>query len=536
MSRKLSTVTPSPRGYCLSVSSLQGVSILFFRCFCNTLFVPPFLTLIHVFMFCVYAEVVTADSMSDQQPLLEEPKDAFGTSTATRGTADEYDWRSQKNGSIFFDNRTFSSLDEMKGSLLESCCPGDGVLAGALGLLTTACTPTMLSLPYAFVVGGWAFAAGCTIFCITITFLSVRILALASLSADSDDYETVAGFFLGFKGKWCIRFILFFYSFGCAVVYLSFIKDSITPILVDRVSALPVWLRSETGGSLFLFLAMFIITPLTFNSRLATLRTKGLISNLFTVFIIGAIGYRFFAPEKRTGLNTDLTRPSGDGGFPVSSGRLASLLPYMFSAPIFVFSYELQSNVMAVIKDLHDRTGRKILVSTSLALFVVSVFYLCLGTAGSLTFPDLDVGNILSCYDVKTDVLMMICQLMCCFSAAISYVFCIFPCRLAAFMFMSSGTTTKIPRRTRTKLGTVLSVGACILAIFLPDVAKVVSLLGALFSATLSMTFPALFALKMRSSGTYLTGWVDAVLSWLLLLLGVSFSAMGTYMAVVFSS
>jgi amino acid permease len=451
---------------------------------------------------------------------------------------DEHDWRQTGNGSIFFDNRTFSSLEEMKGSLLESCCPGDGVLSGALGLVTTACTPTMLSLPLAFVVGGWAFAFLCVLFCIIVTFLSVRILALASLSADSDDYETVAGFFLGAKGRWVIRFILFFYSFGCAVVYLNFIKDSVTPILVGRVSFLPDWMRSDTGGSICLVASMLIITPLTFNSRLASLRTKGLISNLFTIFIIVTIAYRFFVPETMAAgaKTTPIRNGSGDANQAFSTGRLAVALPYMFAAPIFVFSYEVQSNVMAVIKDLHDRTGRKILVSTSLALGVVSIIYVSLGILGSMTFPNLSSGNILSSYNVETDVLMMVCQLMCCFSAAISFVFCIFPCRLAAFMFLSGGGGTKIPKKTRMKLGVVLSTVCCILAIFLPDVAKVVSILGALFSATLSMTFPALFAMKMRSSGTYLTGWVDTLLSWGLLFMGLLFSAIGTYMAFAFSS
>ncbi|KAK7202322.1 amino acid permease aap11ld-like protein [Novymonas esmeraldas] len=477
-----------------------------------------------------------SDNVGERAPLVEDAKGTSYHSGAQSNAGDEYhDWRQPNNGSIFFDNRTFSSLDEMKGSLLESCCPGDGVLSGALGLVTTACTPTMLSLPLAFVVGGWAFSIGCTFFCIIVTFLSVRILALASLSADSDDYETVAGFFLGSQGRWVVRFILFSYSFGGAVVYLNFIKDSVTPVLVGRATFLPLWMRSDTGGSICLIASMLIITPLTFNSRLASLRTKGLVSNLFTVFIIFTIAYRFFVPEKGGAGAAKAAEAAPEASQAFSKGRLAVLLPYMFSAPIFVFSYELQSNVMAVIKDLHDRTGHKILVSTSLALGVMSLFYISLGIMGSLTFPHLTNGNILSSYNVETDVLMMVCQLMCCFSAAISFVFCIFPCRLAAFMFLSGGGATKIPKKTRTRLGIVLSVVSCILAIFLPDVAKVVSILGALFSATLSMTFPALFAMKMRGSGTYLTGWVDALLSWGLLIMGLLFSITGTYMAFAFS-
>lgn len=95
----------------------------------------------------------------------------------------------------------FSSFAEMRSSMLESCCPGDGILSGTMSLITTAATPSMLSLPLAFVVGGWWFAGASILFCVIVTFLSVRILAVASISADSDDYETVAGFFLGMKGR-----------------------------------------------------------------------------------------------------------------------------------------------------------------------------------------------------------------------------------------------------------------------------------------------------------------------------------------------
>ncbi|SYZ70551.1 amino_acid_permease_aap11ld-like_protein [Leishmania braziliensis MHOM/BR/75/M2904] len=208
----------------------------------------------------------------------------------------------------------------------------------------------------------------------------------------------------------------------------------------------------------------------------------------------------------------------------------------MFSSPIFVFSYEEQSNVMAVIKDLHNRTGCKVLVSTSLALCVMSVFCIVLGILGSLTFPHLSSGNSFSSYSVETGVLRMACLLTCCFNAAMSYVFCISPCCRAAFMFLSRGNGTNISKKMCARLGAVLSSVCCILAIFLLDVAQVVSLLGAIVSSTLCMMFPALFAMQMRRFGTCLTPWVDALLPWVLLLKGLLFSATGTYMAFAFSS
>uniref|UniRef100_A0A0A9Y3V8 Putative sodium-coupled neutral amino acid transporter 6 n=1 Tax=Lygus hesperus TaxID=30085 RepID=A0A0A9Y3V8_LYGHE len=130
---------------------------------------------------------------------------------------------------------------------------------------------------------------------------------------------------------------------------------------------------------------------------------------------------------------------------------------------------------------------------------------------------------------------MALCQLLCCFSAAISYVFCIFPCRQSAFMFFSDNIQTKVPKDMRVKLGIVLSVISVLFAIMLPDVAKVVSILGALFSATISMTFPALFALRMHWSCTYLTCKIDYYMCCVLLLFGVLFSIGGTILSIVFA-
>ncbi|CAJ1038872.1 putative Transmembrane amino acid transporter protein [Leishmania utingensis] len=273
----------------------------------------------------------------------------------------------------------------------------------------------------------------------------------------------------------------------------------------------------------------------TFNSRLASLRTKVLVSVLFIIFTIFAVAYRFFVPE-RLGGSAKTAVSSAGSNRDFSKGRLALIFPYMFSSPIFVFSYEVQSNVMAVIKDLHNRTGCKVLVSTSLALCVMSVFCIVLGILRSLTFPHLSSGNSFSSYSVETGVLRMACLLTCCFNAAMSYVFCISPCCRAAFMFLSRGNGTNISKKMCARLGAVLSSVCCILAIFLLDVAQVVLLLGAIFSSTLCMTFPALFAMQMRRFGTCLTPWVDALLPWVLLLKGLLFSATGTYMAFAFSS
>lgn len=430
---------------------------------------------------------------------------------------------------------TDMSFDEMRGSMMEGCCPADSVPAGALGLLTAAVTPSMLSVPLAFAVGGVPFALGSIVLCIMLTLASVRILALASSSAASDDYETVAGYFFGPWCCWLTRSVLFFYNFGCSVVYLRFIYDSCASVLPTLVPYVPPWLASSSGPGVMLAIFVLCATPLSFNSRLASLRTKGLISNLLVACIVVAIIYRFFDPIEGGVKNQHdevvFAPPSSS-----TPGWMKAALPYCFAGPIFLFSYEVQSNVMSVFKDLHDPSPSRIRMCLCLALAGATIFYVPLGLFGAWSDKHLTDGNILSIYDISKDRLMLVAQLCCCFSAAVSFVFVLFPCRFSFFMLITDGSKNRIPHSLRIRIGVILSTVSCFTALFVPDVAMAVSVLGASCSSFLSMTLPALLSMKMRSSGTYCTSVADTILSWVLLCGGVTFAVVGTALNVFYGS
>lgn len=451
---------------------------------------------------------------------------------------DIVDRRSVATSFLLEGAQTEFSLEELRGSILEGCCPGDGIAAGALSLLTSAVTPTMLSIPLAFSMGGIPFAVGSIVCCIAMTLVSVRFLALASASALSDDYETVALYFFGIHGQLMTRCIMFFYNFGCSVVYLRFIYDSLSSNLqVMGAAYLPTWVLQTTGPVMLLCAFVMLVTPLTFNSRLGALRSKGFVSNLLIMFIIGCVVYRYFSPLSVEELERrSQERVSDETNF-ADVNDLQSMwhwiLPFLFAGPIYVFSYEVQSNVMSVFRDLSDPTPNRILACLCLALAGATLMYFPLGIFGSWSYPSSASGNLLLNYNVRDDHLMLFCQLALCFSAAISFVFVLFPCRFAFFMLVSDGSTTKVPRVLRVRIGIFLSALATFFALFVPDVAVVVSVLGSLCSATLSMTIPALMAFRMRASGTYCTSIADTAASWLMLIGGILFTIIGTLIALV---
>lgn len=426
------------------------------------------------------------------------------------------------------------SFDEMRDSVMEGCCPADGVWAGALGLLTAAVTPSMLSVPLAFAVGGTQFALLSIVFCIALTLASVRILALASSSAASSDYETVAGYFFGSWCCWLTRAVLFFYNFGCSVVYLRFIYDSCAEVLPILHPYLPPWMATRSGPTIMLAVFVLCATPLSFKSRLASLRSKGLISNILVASIVVSVIYRYFHPIEG-GIKVQdepLFAPPSSSSPP----WVVAALPYCFSGPIFLFSYEVQSNVMSIFKDLHDPSPSRIRKCICLALAGATALYIPLGLFGSWSVKHLTDGNILTIYDITKDQLMLVAQLCCCFSAAVSFVFVLFPCRFSFFMLITDGSKNRIPHKLRVRIGVILSTISFFTALFVPDVATAVSVLGSSCSSYLSMTLPALLSMQMRASGTYCTSFSDKILSWGLLSGGLTFAIVGTGLSVVYGA
>jgi amino acid permease len=327
---------------------------------------------------------------------------------------------------------------------------------------------------------------------------------------------------------WMTRGILFFYNFGAAVVYLRFILDGLEPLLAIVEDYTPPWLHHHHGAVVALCIIVAFATPLSFKSRIASLRGKGLVANIFVLFIVASIAYRYFYPVQA--VPSKLYDKSEKLSAPLLPAFVQPSLKYFVAGPIYVFAYEMQSNVLTIFRDLESPSPSRIMRVVVLAMLGTTLFYLPLGFFGAWTFGASTNGNILSNYDASADGLMFASQVCCIFSAVMSFVFVLFPCRFSIFMVLSeeSAAKVRIPHSLRLRIGMTLSLLSCCCAIFVPDVAIAVSFLGASCSATLSMTLPALFALKMRQSGTYCTSFLDGVASWVMLFCGLFFSISGT--------
>ena len=469
---------------------------------------------------------MTAHVLSEGTPLARTTAVTHGTFISTETINYAPSARCSVNAGDSTMQLTGGSIEEMHGSWLEGCLPAGALGSTVLGLLTASVTPSMLAIPYAMALAGTRFGMMCIFVCLMLTVNSVRILALASTRAASDDYEVLADYFFGHRAMWFTCGTLLLCNFGAGVVYLRFILDSLEPLLKAINPYTPPWLHERQGAVVALCMFVGVVTPWSFKSRLASLRTKGFIANAFVAFIVACIVYRYVHPVQQV----SVVNSSPELRINYLPLVFHPFINYLVAGPIYVFAYELQSNALTVFRDLEHPSPSRVLIVVSLTLLGATLFYVPLGIFGSWSFGSQTSGNILENYDAGTDPLMFTSQVCCCFAAGMSFIFALFPCRISIFMLLTtqSATSVHIPHSLRIRIGVALSLLCCICAVFVPNGAITLSFLGACCSVTLSMTLPALFAIKMRQSGACLTSFFDGLLMYGMLLFGVFLSVSGT--------
>lgn len=422
-----------------------------------------------------------------------------------------------------------ASFDEMRHTLLERWCPAGGFWSGVVGILTSAVTPSVLSLPLAVGAAGIPFAGTAMAVCIAMTLVSVRYIAMAAVCANESDYSFVVAYFLGTTARSLVLNILLFYNFGCAVVNLRFILENFYSLFVHNgVLGAQAWPLAFIG----LCGVCVCLLPLMFRSRISSLKTAGFFSNFAVLCIAGVVVYEYFMRRSDAGgevsASYDTNNIGASSTSPSLQSSVVSLRTFLFVAPIYIFSFEVQSNVLAVIDDLHSPTPNQIWAIVATAMGIATFLYMTIGAFGALSFPNAPIdGNVLKSYPVQ-DLPLVFSQILCIFSSAVTFLFTMFPCRYAIHSAIWS--KGRIPASRRAQISLFLCVSGCLTALLVPDVAVAVSWLGALCSSTISMTIPALLAFQMRSTSAMCQGWFEAPLAGLLLVAGVLTAVLGTTM------
>ncbi|KAI8386292.1 related to Vacuolar amino acid transporter 6 [Nakaseomyces glabratus] len=257
--------------------------------------------------------------------------------------------------------------------------------SGVVTLLHTACGAGILAIPYAFRPFGLVPAIFMLLFC---GLCSMMGLLLQSRIAKYGPLKNVSFFSLAqvvnpassilFDAAIAIK------CFGVGVSYMIVVGD-LMPKIWSRVSSSGLLLSRNVNITLVM---LFIVGPLCFMRRLNSLRYASMIA-------IGSVAYLcilvivHFAHQ-----TTELRELKGEVSVGLPHGEPTPLT----TLPIFVFAYTCHHNMFSVINEQKNTGFTYVRYIAIVSILVAFVLYVVIGSTGYLTFGDNITGNIIALY------------------------------------------------------------------------------------------------------------------------------------------
>lgn len=263
------------------------------------------------------------------------------------------------------------------------------VQSGALTLLHTACGAGILAIPYAF--EGFGVFMGCLmlIFCGCCSMTGLLIQSYVSEYIPSRK----ASFFFLSQISYPGLSVLFdcaitIKCFGVGISYLVIMGDLLPQILSKFTSN--EWFLDR---NVLISCCMLVVSPLCFMKTLESLKYASMVAISSVAYLCFLVLYHFLFPTK------DITFLKGiiSLGIPPN----ATIRTMLSSFPIFVFAYTCQHNMFSIINELPDssiKTSRRVAYT---AIVLAILLYMTIGNSGYLTFGDRVTDNIIALYPLS---------------------------------------------------------------------------------------------------------------------------------------
>lgn len=269
--------------------------------------------------------------------------------------------------------------------------------SGVLTLLHTACGAGVLAMPFAFKPFGLLPALITLTFCgicsLCGLLLQTRIVKYVPKSENASFAKLTQ--LINPSLSIVFDFAIAVKCFGVGVSYLIIVGDLMPQIL----SSILYRNDDSTGDSqehhMFLdrrlcisLVMMFVIAPLCFKKSLNSLRHASMIAIVSVAYLCGLIIFHFLYRSELERGQVYFMTPHQDAQ---SHSPLTTL-------PIFVFAYTCHHNMFSVINEQADKSFKILRRIPILAISLAYVLYVVIGGTGYMTFGDNIVGNIITLY------------------------------------------------------------------------------------------------------------------------------------------
>lgn len=251
--------------------------------------------------------------------------------------------------------------------------------ATEINLVKTLLGAGMLALPFAFKSQGFVLATLSIVVGYATALSGVMLLAYASgfVPAGQSSFFEVAKITYPSLAVW-FDVAIGLKCFGVCISYLVIIGN-----LMPGVTA---FFGYETSEMFWLIVAIIIVTPISFQKSLESLKTASMIALSSVVYLVVLVFVHY--------VRGDTVEQRGE----ISLWKPQSASSFISSVPLVVFAFTLAQNMFSAINELDDKSIGNIKKVSSKAIGIAAVIYFVLGALGYLSFGDNVSDNVISMY------------------------------------------------------------------------------------------------------------------------------------------
>jgi len=381
----------------------------------------------------------------------------------------------------------------------------------------------LLNFPHAYALaGGWPVCLGMQLGVMLLALIGLHFLASGARAHSVTTYQEVVKFGAPHRyfGLLAMIFIII-YTFGCCITFEIVLGDQMEAIFGALLPDNDSWYLDRRF--LIPILSLVLIFPLCFPKDIGFLRHAALLGFMSCMFVVMVVVIRYAYPGE------GYVPPSPPP--PESPQSFTSLLAAL---PSLLFAYQCHVSAVPVYASMKEKSQNAWMVVVSVSLLLCCIVYTLTGTFGYLTFG-LDVNpDILVSYGAN-DPLVIAARLLMAVAMVTSYPILHF-CGRAAFFSITGldafalqtpyADRMRKERIRRYSATCVWFLTALLLAVFIPNISDVISVIGSL-AAFFILIFPGIIIIQLIVQDRI--GWHRNCAAVGQVALGIFFCVLGTW-------
>eukprot|EP00158_Paraphelidium_tribonemae_P004930 Partr_v1_DN27060_c0_g1_i1_m29231 putative Solute carrier family 32 (GABA vesicular transporter), member 1 len=389
--------------------------------------------------------------------------------------------------------------------------PSSGYLHSCLNAINVLVGIGILSLPLSLKLGGWVFGIGMMVFCACLTaYTGMLLQKCVDISPDIVSYSDIGAAAFGRRGQIFVSVIFTVELFTASVALFVLMADSLHALF--PICSLSMWK----------IIAFGIATPTTWMPSLKWISYSSSVGILSIIFLLASMVINGFVTTSQPG---SLRHPMTTQLFPDHWTQVPSIFGLSMAG------FAGHAIFPSIYKDMkRPRQYRSVL---AVSYGITSMIYVSFAAIGYLMFGsgalDEITKNLSKSQNMALPVLNSIAVFIIILNPITKYILTILP--------ISVDFTHRLPDASRIRIctynaisRTVLSLLVLACAMVFPNFDRIMNLLGALFSFTVSAICPCLCYLKLY--GDQLS-FRDKAFNWTLVVISAGFSLWGTVWSIL---